>query len=151
MSTFALPETFDAAVCCFNSLNHARDETHLARIFSCVARHLAPAGHFLFDVIPEEDYLHFWKDNEYILGTDGFYELNYAYLTHTQIATCRVRVRSRQDPTFVQAEAISEQRPFSSSVIDRFLRCAGFRVVFQKEFGRPQSRDSHLLVLAQRL
>ena len=151
MSSFALPEMFDAAVCCYNSLNHARDERHLELIFSCVARHLAPSAPFLFDVIPEQDYIRSWKNDEYILAADGVYELNYSYFANTRVAQCRVRVRSRHAPEFVRAEALSEQRPFSSSVIDRSLRCAGFRVVFQKEIGPPHPRNSRMLVLAQRL
>jgi len=61
MFAFALTETCQAAVCWFNSLNHARDKRHLERIFSCVARHLAPLAPFLFDVIPEQDYVRSWK------------------------------------------------------------------------------------------
>jgi SAM-dependent methyltransferase len=151
MSEFALPETFDAAVCLFNSLNHARDEGHLRLIFSRVARHLEPSAPFLFDVIPEEDYLHSWKSDEYILAAEGLYELSYSYFAHTRVATCRVRLRSRHDPGSVRAEAASEQRPLSSIVIHRALQCTGFVVVSQEQLGRAHPPDSRRLVLAKRV
>jgi 2-polyprenyl-3-methyl-5-hydroxy-6-metoxy-1,4-benzoquinol methylase len=66
MSAFALAETFDAAVCWYNSLNHARDERELELIFACVARHLTHSAPFLFDVILEQDYLHSWKNDRSI-------------------------------------------------------------------------------------
>lgn len=151
MSAFALAETADAAVCWYNSLNHARDERHLRQIFSCVARHLAPSAPFLFDVILPEDYLHSWKSHEYVLSAEGLYELQYCYRMQARVATCRVRVRSRLNPECVQAEAVSEQRPLDSLVIDRALRSAGFRVVFQKGLGQTHLPAGRLLVLAQRL
>lgn len=151
MSAFALPETFDAAVCWYNSLNHVQDEGELELIFTGVARHLAHAAPLLFDVILEEDYLHSWKSDEYVLAADRLYELSYRYWTQARIATCRVRVRSRLDPKYVEAEAVSEQRPLRSSVINDVLRRAGFRVLFQKAIKQAHPPDGRLLVLAQRL
>jgi SAM-dependent methyltransferase len=150
MSAFALAEPFDAAVCWYNSLNHARDERELELIFACVARHLAHSAPFLFDVILEQDYLHSWKSEEYVLSADHLYELSYCYLTQTRVATCRVRVRSRLDPKHIEAEAVSQQRPLHSGVINHALRRAGFNVVCLKAVECSHPPSGRLLVLAQR-
>jgi len=151
MSAFSLSETADAAVCWYNSLNHARDERHLRLIFSCVARYLAPSAPFLFDVILPEDYLHSWKSHEYVLSAEGLYELQYRYRPEARVATCHVRVRSRLNSESVQAEAVSEQRPLDSSVIHRALQSAGFRVVFQEGLGQTNLPAGRLLVCATTL
>jgi SAM-dependent methyltransferase len=150
MSAFALAETFDAAVCLFNSLNHAQDECELERIFACVARHLTHSAPFLFDVILEEDYLQSWKSDEYVLSSDSLYELSYRYSAQARVATCRVQVRSRLDPKHVESEAVSEQRPFHPDAIDHALRRAGFSAVFLKMVERAHPPHGRLLVLANR-
>ena len=150
MSTFALAETFDAAVCWYNSLNHARDERELELIFACVARHLTHSAPFLFDVILEQDYLHSWRSEDYVLSADRLYELSYCYLAETQVATCRVRVRSRLDPKNIDAEALSQQRPLHTDVIHHALRRAGFNVVSLKAVKCAHPPSGRLLVLAQR-
>lgn len=150
MSAFALAETFDATVCWYNSLNHAQDERELELIFACVARHLTHSAPFLFDVSLEEDYLHSWKSDEYVLSADSLYELSYRYWVQARVATCRVRVRSRLDPKYVEAEAVSEQRPLHSCVINHALRRAGFSVVFLKAVECVHPPRGRLLVLAQR-
>jgi hypothetical protein len=79
--------------------------------------------------------------------------MNFATLnmTSTRIATCRVRVRSRQEPGYIAAEAVSEQRPVDVSLIRAALRSAGFCVVFVKEFRRTSAPDGRVIVLAKRL
>ena len=75
MSSFDLAERFDSAVCFYNSLNHARDERELRLIFGCVARHVVPGGHFLFDLMSEKEYLSSWSGDECVLSEDTIYEL----------------------------------------------------------------------------
>jgi SAM-dependent methyltransferase len=150
MSDFRTGQRYDAAVCFYNALNHARDESELRRIFDNVASHIVDGGYFLFDVISETE-LSYWGGEEYVLSADMLYELTYSYLPATRTATCRVRVRSRQDPDYVEAEAISEQRPIDASVIRAALRSAGFCVVLVKEFRRRRDADGRLIVLAKRL
>ncbi len=151
MAGFALRETFDAAFCWFNSLNHARDERHLARVFSRVARHLAPGALFAFDVIPEEDYLGSWKNEECVLSAEGLFELTYCYRPEQRLATCRVRVRSRQDPTRVQAEAVSAQRPLDLRVMARAWDRAGFRLLLEKPLDDGHPPHGRRLVLAEKV
>jgi SAM-dependent methyltransferase len=151
MSAFALPENFAGAVCWYNSLNHVRDEREVEQIFRCVARHLTHAAPFLFDVILEEDYLRSWTCEECVLSADRIYELIYRYRAQERIAECQVRVRSRRDPKYVEAEAISEQRPICSRTIQHALRRAGFRVVLQKTLETGHPPDGRLVVLAERL
>lgn len=150
MASFALPETFDAAVCWFNSLNHARDENHLTAIMCRLARHLAPSAPFLFDVIPEDDYRCSWKNEECVLSAEGYYQLAYTYHAEEHRATCHVRVRSRQDPTHIQAEAVSEQRPMELAAIGRALQRAGFRLIGEKPLDGGHPPHGRHLILAER-
>ena len=145
MSEFRLAEPCDAAVCFFNALNHARDEEELRRICASVASHVTPGGYFLFDIISERE-LSSWRGDEYVLSTDTLYELNYSYSPSTRIATCRVRVRSRKEPGYIEAEAFSEQRPIEVPVIRAALRAVGFSVVF---IGTSDP-DGRVVVLAKR-
>jgi SAM-dependent methyltransferase len=150
MSEFQLPELCDVAVCFYNALNHARDDKELRRIFGSVASHLVCGGYFLFDIISERE-LSYWSGEEYVLSEDMLYELNYSYVTSTRTATCRVRVRSRKEPGYIEAEALSEQRPIPASVIRAALRSAGFCVVFVRQFSHTSAPDGRLIVLAKRL
>lgn len=150
MSDFQIAEGCDAAVCFYNALNHARDETELRRIFGSVASHVVHGGYFLFDVISESE-LSYWGGEEYVLSADMLYELDYSYMPSTRTATCRVRVRSRKEPGYIEAEAVSEQRPVPVSVIRAALRSAGFCVVFVRQFIRKREPDGRLIVLAKRL
>ena len=151
MSSFDLAERFDAAVCFYNSLNHARDERELRLTFACVARHVLPGGHFLFDLMSEEEYLSSWSGDECVLSKDTKYELAYSYLASTRTATCRVKTRSRTESgSYVRAEAVSTQRPIELTTMKASLRWAGFCVVFVKEFPRAWSPEGRLLVLANR-
>jgi SAM-dependent methyltransferase len=151
MTTFALPEKVDAAVCWYNSLNHSRDERELGLIFANVARYLKPSAPFLFDVISEENYVDSWDGDQYVLSADTVYELRYSYLPRARVARCRVRVRSRVNPRYIEAEAVSEQRPLDGSAIDRALRYAGLGVVFRKKFERARPLNGRQLILAKRL
>jgi SAM-dependent methyltransferase len=151
MSSFDLAERFDAAVCFYNSLNHAQDERELRLIFGCVARHVVPGGHFLFDLMSEEEYLSSWSGDECVLSEDTIYELAYSYLASTRTATCRVKTRTRTEGSYVRAESMSTQRPIDLTTMKDSLRWAGFCLVFVKEFPRAWSPEGRLLVLANRM
>jgi SAM-dependent methyltransferase len=151
MSSFNLAGGFDAAVCFYNSLNHARDERELRLIFACVARHVVPGGYFLFDLMSEEEYISSWSGEECVLSEDTIYELAYSYLASTRTAMCRVKTRSRTEGSYLRAEAISTQRPFELTTMKASLHWAGFRMVFVKEFPRTWSPEARLLVLANRV
>lgn len=150
MSDFCTGRRYDAALCFYNALNHARDEKALRRIFDSVASHVVDGGYFLFDVISETE-LSSWNGEEYIMSADMLYELTYSYVRSTRTASCRVRVRFRQEPGYVEAEAISEQRPIDVPVIRAALRSSGFCVVLIKEFRRRRDADGRLIVLAKRI
>jgi len=149
MCRFQLADTFDAAVCWFNSLNHAEDEQQLAAIFACVARHLAPAAPFLFDLIPEEDYRCSWESEECVLAAEGVYELTYSYWPEDKVASCRARMRSRLDPARIQAEAVSVQRPLDLEAVARALHDAGFRLLLEKPLDGSHPPHGRHLVLAE--
>lgn len=151
MSSFDLGERFDAAVCFYNSLNHAQDERELRLIFACVARHVIPGGHFLFDLMSEDQYLSSWSGDECVLSEDTIYELAYSYLASTRTATFRVKTRSRTENSYVRAEAISTQGPIELTTVKASLHWAGFRLVFAEEFPRAWNPDGRLLLLANRV
>lgn len=151
MSSFDLAERFDAAVCFYNSLNHARNERELRLIFACVARHMVPGGHFLFDLMSEDEYLSSWSGDECVLSEDTIYELAYSYLASTRTATCRVKTRSRTEGIYVRAEAISTQRPIELTTVKASLHWAGFCPVFVKDFPRAGCPEGRLLILANRV
>ncbi len=69
--SFELRERFDAAVCTSDTLNYSSDASELSAVLSCVARHLAPGGLFLFDILTQEGFeahnglcLHYKFDGE---------------------------------------------------------------------------------------
>ncbi len=51
--SFALGETFDAAVCAFDSINYLDEVQQLRDVLRTVGDHLRPGGFFLFDALPE--------------------------------------------------------------------------------------------------
>jgi SAM-dependent methyltransferase len=95
MSEFVLGERFDAALCSFNSLNHARGERHLVRTLSNVRRHLLPNGYFLADLVLGEGYAHSWNRTATVDVEGGECELRFRYEPRRQRAFCDATVRRR--------------------------------------------------------
>jgi SAM-dependent methyltransferase len=54
---FCLNETFDAAVCAYDSLNYLETPGELTSVFRCVRQHLRPGGLFVFDVLNHKGFL----------------------------------------------------------------------------------------------
>ncbi len=93
MSEFVLGVRFDAAVCCFNSLNHARGPRHLARTLTTVRRHLEPGGRFLADLVMEEGYAHSWTRQATVDTEHGECQLRFVYEPRRQRAYCDATLR----------------------------------------------------------
>ena len=133
MSSFDLAERFDAAVCFYNSLNHARDaERELRLIFACIARHVLPGGRFSFDLMSEEEYLSSWSGDERILSEGTMYELAYSYLASTRTATCRVKTRSRTESSQCKSGSNVPAKAYRSDDYESFFASGWFLPGFRE-------------------
>jgi SAM-dependent methyltransferase len=50
ITAFSLPDRFDVIICMFDTLNHVQSLAGWLSLFSCVHKHLADDGLFIFDV-----------------------------------------------------------------------------------------------------
>lgn len=114
MAAFQWDLTFDAAVCLYNSLNHARSVTHLSATLKQVRLHLRPGGLFLFDYILPAAFAARWESREEI-EMDGRSEtVRYEFCPERGVASCIVG----------RSEAI-EQVPFETSEFRTAVEDAG--------------------------
>jgi SAM-dependent methyltransferase len=68
--SFELPETFDAVICVFDSLNHVMTLEELTAVFQNVYAVLKDGGPFFFDLNMEAGYGLTWNDNFGIVEDD---------------------------------------------------------------------------------
>ncbi len=93
MSEFALGEVFDAAICSFNSLNHARGARHLTRTLENVQRHLKPGAWFLADLVLAEGYANSWNRAATVDLPEGECQFVFRYEPRRQRAYCDATLR----------------------------------------------------------
>jgi SAM-dependent methyltransferase len=98
MAEFVLGERFDAALCSFNSLNHARGERHLVRTLKNVHRHLLPNGYFLADMVLAEGYAHNWNRTATVDVEGGECQFRFVYEPRRQRAYCDATLRLGEQP-----------------------------------------------------
>ncbi|MBK9167648.1 MAG: class I SAM-dependent methyltransferase [Bryobacterales bacterium] len=138
MAAFTLPARFDAAVCWFNSLNHAMSPRHLRAVLLNVAGHMTRGASFLFDYVLPRAYRRDWASTAMVEG-----------------AGRRRRIQFRYDPAARQAvcetgEGVIVQQPFPPATIRRAAVAAGFDLLWEGPMEGAEPAGGRRLVLAVR-
>lgn len=125
MSTFALNDRFEAALCCFNSLNHARGVRHLTRTLLNVRQHLLPGGYFFADLVLAEGYAHSWNRTATVDVLGGECQMVFRYEPRRQRAYCDATLRLDGQP---QVQVRMRQHVFSPKEVYEACASSGLRL-----------------------
>ncbi len=123
---FCYPESYDAIVSTYDSLNFITIQEELIDVFQNVISSLKPGGWFLFDLNTESGYLDHWED-----GTFEVVEDDHVCIVHSNYD---VEQRSAQfDVTIFRLHDVWQrsdlsliQRCYSEEQVTRALEIAGF-------------------------
>ncbi|MBY0508084.1 MAG: class I SAM-dependent methyltransferase [Bryobacteraceae bacterium] len=126
MSEFALAERFAAAICSFNSLNHARGARHLTRTLENIQRHLVPGGYFLGDFVLAQGYSSSWNRTATVDVAGGECQFVFRYEPRRQRAFCDATLRVEGE---AQLQVRMRQHIFSLHEIHAACGSAGLRVL----------------------
>ena len=125
MSQFSAGTQFDAAICSFNSLNHARGPRHLTRTLENVRRHLVPGSYFLGDLVLAEGYANSWNRTATVDVEGGECQLVFRYEPRRHRAYCDATLRLDGQS---QVRVRMRQHVFAPAEIYRACAAAGLRV-----------------------
>jgi SAM-dependent methyltransferase len=124
---FSMPETFDAAVSTFDSINYLLELAELQATFTNVCRALRPGGRFVFDMNMEEGYHFRWRGSFH--GSEGgrAFAIHAIYSPETKLA--------RNVVTWLDGEADTDapltfvERCHTEEDVRRSLIEAGFHAI----------------------
>ncbi|MDG4765250.1 methyltransferase domain-containing protein [Solwaraspora sp. WMMD406] len=122
---------FDAAVCCFDSVNYFRTDEAIGNLFAFVSASLRPGGWFVFDVNTRRKLEDVFGSSHY--GDDAG---DFAYVWRNRYSAQRrscefaisLFVADRPDGGFTRHTESHEQRWFDQSELRGFAAAAGFTV-----------------------
>lgn len=158
LTTLRLDERFPVVTAPFHVLNHCYSRAELAAALAVVRTHLAPNGHFLFDVrVPNPDELRrdpnkVYKGRDVTLPSTGRryrYRERWDYDTASQVQTVEMAFVGVDDPSDFQMQLLAHRCWFPAEV-DAILHYEGFEVLEHLgDFdGEPldESHDSQVLL-----
>lgn len=149
MTAFRIPIEFDAATCFYNSINQVLTLNSLRRTLGSVCRHLRPGGWFLFDVVQEHGYKHYWDSDQVVSLDDRLCEVRYRYDKRRRRAICYVVIHEARGGR-VKGRWVLVQRPFSIPLLVAELGRWGFRVEVVSPVRNGNPPHGRVAVLAQR-
>lgn len=124
---FNLPESFDAALSTFDSLNHLMTLAELEAAVTNVHRALRPAGLFLFDMNLESGFLNHWADYFSIVERDEVCVLRGRYDREQKTGRYDITMFRREGEAWQRSDAVITERCYSMKEISGALRRAGFK------------------------
>lgn len=89
-ASFRLDQTFDAAVCCGDSINYLRTPDDLAGFFERVRDHLVPAGLFVFDTLDHRIFKAMARTRSVVTVGAESCEIYFFYDPKTRVSDARV-------------------------------------------------------------
>jgi SAM-dependent methyltransferase len=126
---FQLPDTFDAVISTFDSLNHFLSPEELAAVFGQTLRALAPAGWFLFDINVERGFLAHWRDYFAIVEEREVCLLRGDYDPQRKLGRYDITMFRLHGKMWQRADTTIVERCYERAEIERELKRAGFTEV----------------------
>jgi SAM-dependent methyltransferase len=126
---FNLPESFDAIVSTFDSLNHFLSIKELSMVFGQARQALAPAGFFLFDMNIERGFLDHWTDYFAVVGEHEVCVLRGEYDARLKLGRYRITMFRQHGGDWQRADTVVSERCYEQRQIKRELKRAGFSEV----------------------
>ena len=126
---FHLPNTFDAVVSTFDSLNHFLSLEELSAVFRQTRRALAPAGWFCFDMNVERGFLAHWRDYFAVVEQREVCVLQGEYDPERRLGRYDITMFRQRGRTWQRADTTILERCYEQQEIERELKRAGFNEV----------------------
>ncbi|MBN1458950.1 MAG: class I SAM-dependent methyltransferase [Armatimonadetes bacterium] len=124
IADFETTETFDHAICLYDSLNYLLDSERLEQTFACIGRTLGPAGVLIFDV----NTIHALEQELFTQtsrpGAAVRYNWKSRYDPRTRIS--RIKMNFRVVATNERLSVVQHQRGYTEAELRSFLYKAGF-------------------------
>ncbi len=124
--SFAVKTQFAAAFCTFDSLNHVLEPAELGAVFENVARSLAPAGLFLFDLNGERAYRDRWTSTMAVADDDAVSVARGDYDSGRRLARCRVTLMQPAGAAWSRSDFELVQRCHDQPSVLAMLSRSGF-------------------------
>jgi SAM-dependent methyltransferase len=137
IADFDASESFDHAICLYDSLNYILDAERLKRAFASVCRALAPAGVLIFDVntIHALEQELFTQKNR--PGAAIRYDWKSKYDPRTR--TSRIKMKFQVTATDERFSIVQRQRGYTEAELRSFLHRAGFTEISSGAMQRPRA------------
>jgi SAM-dependent methyltransferase len=126
---FNLPDSFDAIVSTFDSLNHFLSLEELSAVFRQTWLALAPAGWFFFDMNVERGFLAHWRDYFAVVEENEVCVLQGEYDATQKLGRYDITMFRRRGRTWHRADTTILERCYERKEIERELKKAGFGAV----------------------
>jgi len=123
--SFALPDSYDAAVCVFDSLNHVMSLDELAHVFGNVHAALRAGGPFFFDMNLEAGYGLTWNDNFGIVEDDHLCIVRTSYDPDEKVARFDTTIMLLEDG-WQRHDVVLRQKCYPATEVLSALAAAGF-------------------------
>jgi SAM-dependent methyltransferase len=124
--SFELPDTYEAVVSVYDSLNHIMSLPELGQVFVRVRAALAPSGRFVFDLNTEEGYTTRWGGSFGIAEDDHAAVARGSYDAETKIARFEAAMFRPKDDLWSRAAVVLLQRCYAEAEVREALLGAGF-------------------------
>lgn len=129
MTELDLYGTVDAAVCCFDALNHLLDEQDLLDTFKRVSLFMNPGGVFVFDVNTVYCHETVFADNIFVSETDGIYCVWRHEKQDDDIMFVSLSVFEKQENgLYKRHDETNIERAYSLKLISKLCEKSGFKV-----------------------
>jgi SAM-dependent methyltransferase len=141
--SFDLPESFDAVVSTFDSLNHLLKPEELEAAMRCVHSALVPGGLFLFDMNMESGFTSHWADYFSIVEKDVACVLRGHYDREEKVGRYDISMFRRRGKAWQRSDTSIIERCYSMKEIKRALRRAGFKEFTVHDAVRDVGLEEH--------
>jgi SAM-dependent methyltransferase len=126
---FKLPQSFDAAISTFDSLNHFLTLEDLSAVFRQTRRALGAGGWFLFDMNVERGFVTHWRDYFAIVEEHAVCVLTGEYDPEQRLGRYDITMFRRRGKSWQRADTTISERCYELKEIKRELKRAGFNEV----------------------
>ncbi len=123
---FRAEESFDAALCTFDSLNHVMSLAELVAVFENVRAALSPGGLFLFDLNMEQGYFERCRGSYSIVDEDNACIVDADYLEEDRLATFDITLFRHEGRAWERTDLTLLQRCYPEAQVRDALADAGF-------------------------
>jgi SAM-dependent methyltransferase len=141
--SFRLPDSFDAVISTFDSLNHFLTLEELAMVFRQTRGALAPAGWFLFDMNVERGFLAHWRDYFAVVEENEVCVLRGEYDPEQKLGYYDITMFRRRGTSWQRSETSVSQRCYRQKEIERELARAGFSEILSFDAEKDLGLSDH--------